>query len=119
MLLFFERSKPLTHKIDNILISEIKKIMPFKYYSFQLANFVSGVLFLCFLCSFVSYFVFSIFLQNSGIEIDQSVTIIFAKVIVGFCLSGFACWFLRTYLYTELERQIMKIWYRQGSKNGA
>lgn len=115
MILFFERSKPLTHKIDNIILSEIKKREPLKYHSFQLTNFISGVLFLCCLCSFVSYIVFSVFLQNSGVEIDPSVTKIFAKVIVGFFLSGFACWFLRTYLYTELEHQIMKIWYRQAS----
>lgn len=110
MILIFERSKSLTHKIDTILLAELKRVMPLKYFGFQAANFGSGVLFLCFLCSLVSYIVFAGFLQNAGGEIDPSVTALFAKVMVYSCLAGFVCWFLRVYLYNELDQHLTKYW---------
>lgn len=110
MILFFERSKSLTHKIDKLLNSELKSVMPYKYYSFRVLNWLSMALFFIFAISFFSYCLLSIYLQEKGVMVEASMVNGFANVILYSCLTAIICWFLRIHLYKELEQHLICYW---------
>lgn len=108
--MIFEKFQSLTHKIDTMIIRDIKRAMPLKYWSFKLAEWIARIGVIGFVCSFITYFVVSTIMQYHGESLPEPYAEGFPKVTVTLLTIAILAVFIRAGLYTELEKRIMYKW---------
>lgn len=54
--MIFAKFQSLTHKIDTMVIRDIKREMPLKYWSFKVAEWIARIGMIGFVCTFLTYF---------------------------------------------------------------
>lgn len=64
--MIFAKFQSLTHKIDTMVIRDIKREMPLKYWSFKLAEWIARIGMIGFVCTFLTYFGLGLIMQHSG-----------------------------------------------------
>lgn len=104
--MIFDKFQSLTHKIDTMIISEIKREMPLKYWLFKLAEWIARIGVIGFVCSFITYFVVSTIMQYHGEILPEPYAEGFPKATVISLTIAILAVFIRAGLYTELEKRI-------------
>ncbi|ENQ6875305.1 hypothetical protein ACEQMU_004778 [Salmonella enterica] len=101
----------LTHKVDKMIISDLKQVMPIKYWSFRLAEWAARIGMLGFICIFITYFAVGAFIQHAGEPLPASLADGSAKAIIALLSLFIVGTIVRGALFTELEKRVSDKWH--------
>lgn len=105
--MIFAKFQSLTHKIDTMVIRDIKREMPLKYWSFKVAEWIARIGMIGFVCTFLTYFGLGLLMQHSGQNLPESFTDGCAQAIVALIAIALVGFLVRGGLYVDLEKRIL------------
>lgn len=108
--MIFAKFQSLTHKIDTMVIRDIKREMPLKYWSFKVAEWIARIGMIGFVCTFLTYFGLGLLMQHSGQNLPESFTEGCAQAIVALIAIALVGFLVRGGLYVDLEKRILDKW---------
>ncbi|EDC6187940.1 hypothetical protein GAV31_22605 [Salmonella enterica subsp. enterica] len=108
--MIFLKFQSLTHKIDAIVIHDLKQNMAVKYWSFRLAEVIARIGMIGFICVFLTYFGLGMIMQSSGQNLPENFTDGCAKAIIALIAISLIGTIVRGGLYVDLEKRILVKW---------
>lgn len=108
--MIFTKFQSLTHKIDTMVIRDIKREMPLKYWSFKVAEWIARIGTIGFVLTFITYFGFSLMMQYYGQNLPESFTEGCVQAIVALIAIALVGFLVRGELYVDLEKRILDKW---------
>lgn len=108
--MIFAKFQSLTHKIDTMVIRDIKREMPLKYWSFKVAEWIARIGTIGFVLTFITYFGFGLMMQYYGQNLPESFTEGCAQAIVALIAIALVGLLVRGGLYVDLEKRILDKW---------
>lgn len=107
--MIFAKFQSLTHKIDTMVIRDIKREMPLKYWSFKVAEWIARIGTIGFVLTFITYFGFGLMMQYYGQNLPESFTEGCAQAIVALIAIALVGFLVRGGLYVDLEKRGKRI----------
>jgi len=80
--MIFFKVRSLTKEIDKLILKDLSRAMPKKYFTYSICKKVSGILDLVFFATFGLYFFTAVYLQHKGLDVPQETTTYYAKWFV-------------------------------------
>lgn len=100
----------LTHKIDTMIIHDIKREMPLKYGLYRVAKWFAWLAHTGIFCTFIIYIGFSIITQHAGQELPETFKHGFALTFCSFATAALVSQWIGGGLHSKLEERIRMKW---------
>ncbi|CBA34679.1 MULTISPECIES: hypothetical protein [Enterobacteriaceae] len=104
--MFLTKFHPLTHKVDALIIRDLKQSMPVKYWLFRLAEWAARIGILGFICVFICYFAMGALIQHAGEPVPPSLAEVSARAIIALLILFMVGTITRGALFSDLEKRV-------------
>ncbi len=108
--MIFTKFQSLTHKIDTMIIHDIKREMPLKYGLYRVAKWFAWFAHTGIFCTFIIYIGFSIITQHAGQELPETFKHGFALIFCSFATAALVSQWIGGGLHSKLEERIRMKW---------
>ncbi|EBK6854261.1 hypothetical protein EGC28_20980 [Escherichia coli] len=108
--MIFVKLQSLTHKIDTMIIHDIKREMPLEYGLHRVAEWLAKLVQTGIFCTFIIYLGFAIITQHSGQELPETFKDGCAWALCSFATAAHVSLWVRGGLYSKLKERIRNKW---------
>ncbi|EAY4098588.1 hypothetical protein FGY23_23670 [Salmonella enterica] len=108
--MIFAKFQSLTHKIDTMIVHDIKREMPLEYGLYRVAKWFAWLAHTGIFCTVIIYLEFAIITQHAGQELPETSIHGFALTFCSFAIAALASRWIGDGLHSKLEGRIWKKW---------